>query len=281
MDWKAALFKENEVIGFKRDQYAKLDSEEKDSQFFVINPLKTIEGGNFITNIKEYRNILIEFDSGVAPEEQWKYIQDIGLPYTTCIYSGNKSLHFIIALKEGLNLDEYYYQTKLLVNVIEGADKLLNPNRLARVAGTLRPDTKNMQELIEVKEPIEVAQLVSWQVFGHLNKKVQKFKNQMADEQMELIKRKAQLEARKVNGEERLPIPRIYRDMQTDGVPHPNAAGRHESLVKFGVWLIENEYTMDEVEEELHLAAVGLGIDGRQDDKNVLRWLYSKQGRRI
>lgn len=271
------LFKAGEHIGYKQAAAAPVIAKpNKHTQFFIINPLKDVHGGNFLTNIAACRNFLIEFDGGESCEDQWKYVEEIRLPFTLCTYSGGKSLHFIIALDEALEMDTYYHFSKILVETIQGADKLINPNRAARLPGAIR-DNGVEQELIERREPITQERLTNWLMFGPLAKKAQAVMRQLALEQDKERRQKAEQASRKAAGEERLNIPRIYRDMQTDGIPHPEAKGRHESLVKFGVWLYENGYDYEEIAEELHSAAVGLGVDGRQDDKNVLRWLHTRR----
>lgn len=275
--WTSSLFKPGEVIGFKNAAASPvIINPNTKTQFFIINPLKEAKGGNFLTNIAEHRNFLIEFDGGETPEEQWKYVEEIRLPYSMCTYSGGKSLHFIVALDEKLDEETYYLYSKVLVGIVKGADRLINPNRAARTPNAIR-DNGNVQELIEAKAPINPDRLVNWLLFGPLAKKAARVMREISAEKDELLRQRVEQEARKASGEERLSIPRIYRDMQNQGLPHPEAKGRHESLVKFGVWLFENGYGYEEIEQELHEAAVGLGVDGRQDDKNVLRWLFNRR----
>src|SRR4051812_43576848 len=50
-------------------------------------------------NVSAFRNILVEMDS-VPLAEQWTVIRDCGMPFTTSVYSGGKSIHFVISLSD-------------------------------------------------------------------------------------------------------------------------------------------------------------------------------------
>lgn len=277
-NWKSVLFNEGEVIGYKDKAEAPVkDSASESTEFFIINPLKDIKGGNFLSNLAARRNILIEFDKELSPEEQWQYVQEVQLPYSLCTYSGGKSMHFIIALDQSLDENSYYYYTEILTNAIKYADTLYNPNRAARLPNAIRSSNNTRQDLIEVKNRVPLKELVKWMSLGPLFKSVDNVKKSIDWKRSMLQLKKATSKARSELGEERLSIPRIYRDMQEMGSLHPNCTSRHESLVKFGVWLSENGYSIEEIEDELHKAAVGLGVDGRRDDKNVLKWLLNKR----
>lgn len=271
--WKSALFREHEIVAFKEvQQSAKIElAASEHLQFFCINPLRTPANVK-LENIAEHRNFLIEFDGMASLEEQWLYVEEKRIPWATCTYSGGKSLHFIIALTEDLGSELYHHYSEWLVRSIKGADPTAkNANRLSRTPEALRLDSGLKQELLEVRAPITADRMVNWILFGPLRKQFSFIAGLMAKEKAEAALRAQQQETCRA---ERLPIPRIYRDMQTDGALHPECIGRHESLTKFGVWLRENGYEMDEVEVELQLAADGMGIGDRPDVKGLMRWLF-------
>ncbi len=98
-------------------------------------------------NVFEYRNFLLELDS-MALEEQVKYVQDL-VPFTSCTFSGGKSHHFIISLKEPLaGPTEYAALARRLHKHVPQADPTTkNPSRLSRLPFRVRPETGKLQEL--------------------------------------------------------------------------------------------------------------------------------------
>ncbi|WP_214676866.1 hypothetical protein, partial [Escherichia coli] len=80
--------------------------EDKDVRFIkedrinliAINPIK---GWRRDDQVTAFRTFLIELDDG-SLEEQSKYVKEMDMPFTACIFSGNKSLHFAITLDQDL-----------------------------------------------------------------------------------------------------------------------------------------------------------------------------------
>lgn len=115
-------------------------------------------------NVTTLRNILIEMDS-VPLDDQFKIINEIGMPFSTSVYSGKKSIHFIISLSDPcLTHDEYMV---LVDNVhrsvpakVDGACR--NPSRLTRNPGVLRPETNKLQKLIEVRSRVDKQLVIEW-----------------------------------------------------------------------------------------------------------------------
>lgn len=116
-------------------------------------------------NVTAYRNILVEMD-GLSLEDQIRHISEIGMPYSTRVYSGSKSYHFIISLITPLSSRREYDALVRRVYKAVGRDKVdvtcKNPSRLSRVPGHLREDTGRSQDLMEVRERVEREVLEAW-----------------------------------------------------------------------------------------------------------------------
>lgn len=113
-------------------------------------------------NVTCFRNILIEFDE-IPLEKQLEFVKGAALPYTTAVFSGSKSIHFIISLEEPLtDLNEYNLIVKTLYYIIKskGATpdtKCKNPSRLTRFPGYIRNGKE--QELLEVRGRVSKEEL--------------------------------------------------------------------------------------------------------------------------
>lgn len=110
-------------------------------------------------NVKKYRSFLIELD-GMGLKEQMSYIKQKNMPYSVCVFSGGKSLHFGITLTEDLPSEEMYrYYAEWLLKTVPKADQQTkNPSRGIRLPGVQRPGGK-MQVLVEAKGRISLNKL--------------------------------------------------------------------------------------------------------------------------
>jgi hypothetical protein len=68
--------------------------------YFGINPVYPSTTRRN-ANVRQFRHFLVEFDSGTVAE-QLEIMEKSGIPYKTAVFSGNKSVHFIIALDKPL-----------------------------------------------------------------------------------------------------------------------------------------------------------------------------------
>lgn len=111
-------------------------------------------------NVAAYRNFLLEIDN-LPLEEQAPYVRSLLLPISSIVYSGGKSHHFIISLKEPLSdPKEYSSVAKRLHKLCTKADPTTkNPSRLSRLPFRTRPETGLEQKLVYLGERIEWAQL--------------------------------------------------------------------------------------------------------------------------
>ena len=125
-----------------------------EGKYFCINPLKEGSSRKQL-NLTARRNILIEFDAD-SLERQWNIIRDRKIPYRTIVFSGNKSLHVIIALDKDLGKCYYRSIMRRLKRVLPEADAAcFEPARLSRLATDSQP-------LEEVGEVITAEQLEAW-----------------------------------------------------------------------------------------------------------------------
>lgn len=114
-----------------------------------INPIK---GFRRDENVTAYRSFMVEMDDGTLAEQK-QYIEELGLPYSICVFSGNKSLHFGIVLDEDLpNYEIWRDIAEWILNIASKADPMTkNPTRSIRFPGNVRKDGKGMeQRLVEI-----------------------------------------------------------------------------------------------------------------------------------
>ncbi len=116
-------------------------------------------------NVTAFRNFLIEMDN-VPLFDQFPIIQKCGLPFSTSVYSGGKSIHFVVSLIEPCVNEEHYREIVDLIH--RGVGKHLvdpackNPSRLTRNPGAWRSDKDKEQKLIEVRHRVSLLDVQSW-----------------------------------------------------------------------------------------------------------------------
>lgn len=125
----------------------------------ALNPIKGYRSDD---NCTALRNFLVEIDFGPLAQ-QMSYIKKLGMPYSACVFSGNKSLHFLLSLEEDLpNENIYRHFSEWILSIVSLADQnTQNPSRSIRIPGSWREPTKK-QRLVELKGPLKIADLVSW-----------------------------------------------------------------------------------------------------------------------
>lgn len=124
----------------------------------ALNPIK---GYRQDANCTALRSFLIELDVGPL-DQQMKYVTDRAMPYSACIFSGGKSLHFLICLDHDLpDIKMYHHLAHWLLGIMTMADeKCKNPSRSIRIPGCKRGDKK--QTLVKIGERVKVADLYAW-----------------------------------------------------------------------------------------------------------------------
>lgn len=119
-------------------------------------------------NVARFRSFLIECDSGTL-QSQIANIQNSGLPYSTCVFSGNKSGHFVISLENALpNRNSYDCMIRrifkaLKVCGVEVDQSCKNPSRSTRWPDGVRENGR-VQKLIEVVGRIPNHEIEKWLV---------------------------------------------------------------------------------------------------------------------
>lgn len=131
-------------------------------QFFVINPL---QGARLDANVTAHRNILVEFDK-LSIENQKKLLIESGLPYSTLVFSGSKSLHAIISLEHpAANKEQYKALVKRIYDKLGGKAVVdistSNPSRFSRTPEAIRGSGVT-QTLLEVWERVPNVELLNW-----------------------------------------------------------------------------------------------------------------------
>lgn len=174
--WSVLFDAEDATCFGSHAKETRIGSQLPDSVFFSINALyrnKDLEvtriwhhaliGRRADANVTKYRSFLLEIDN-MPLDEQRAYIDSSGVPWSTCTYSGKKSLHFIIALERPLaNRAEYDAVVRRLYKALPTVDpSAKNPSRFSRVPGAHRPDTGNQQELLEVRPRVPNEVLIAW-----------------------------------------------------------------------------------------------------------------------
>lgn len=169
------LFNEGEEVYASPDKYSskwneeeqkwdiyrpsvKINNVDMDKTVLIgINPIKGMKRSD--SNVTAYRSFLVEMD-GMTLKQQQDYIKKSGLPYSACIFSGNKSLHFAVTLNQDLPNAEYYKYIAnwLLTSLPEADQSTKNPSRGIRFPGVRRPGGKN-QTLIEIGERVSLDKL--------------------------------------------------------------------------------------------------------------------------
>jgi len=126
----------------------------------ALNPM--VSGYRTDENCSKYRNFLVEMDTG-SSQEQMAYIKKLGMPYSAVVFSGNKSLHFLISLDTDLPSEKVYRVfSEWILNVVTLADEnTKNPSRSIRIPGAMR-DTGKRQEMVEYVGPVRLEDLTNW-----------------------------------------------------------------------------------------------------------------------
>lgn len=113
-------------------------------------------------NVVKLRSFLLEFD-GMPLDEQIPFVENTGLPYTTCVFSGNKSYHFVVSLTEPVETPEQYRRlVRWLYKAIPEVDQSCkNPSRFTRLGGGTHKNGK-AQTLEDVRGRVGKELLYSW-----------------------------------------------------------------------------------------------------------------------
>jgi hypothetical protein len=152
---------ELEAQGNVKEEYKIKKVHEDQIILTCINPVK---GDKNDSNCTAFRTFLIECDDGDIYDQK-KYIESLKMPYTVCVFSGNKSLHYGITLSEDLPTIELWRDiNEWILAIVSKADQQnKNPTKSIRFPGNKRTDGKGlMQSLVDVKERVDLDVLLDW-----------------------------------------------------------------------------------------------------------------------
>lgn len=177
------LFDENEFSCFSLDNKGTKVSKAgpyylNTCNYFSINPLDGEKDNNPTEayhsadkprradcNVTVYRTFLIEMDNTSA-EDQLKYVRSINMPFSTMVWSGGKSIHFLLVLEDPCRDEKEYRALAERIQKAVGLDKVdranKNPSRFSRYPNAVRADTGKKQTLGYVGSRIKQADLEAW-----------------------------------------------------------------------------------------------------------------------
>lgn len=146
----------------KRGKTVEEATEHVSTEKLLLCALNPILGFREDRHCTAFRSFLVELDDGDLANQK-KYIDKLGMPYSACIFSGGKSLHFLISLDEDLPDEKAYRMlSRWILNVVTLADqKTLNPSRSIRIPGPERSPGK-FQTLVSLKGKVKKDDLMSW-----------------------------------------------------------------------------------------------------------------------
>lgn len=154
------ILKENFVIVGCGERVYTSEISLSDINLCSINPVK---GARRDENVTAYRSFLVEIDFGTLAEQK-SYIDAIEMPYSMCVFSGNKSLHFGIVLTEDLAPSVWRNTIEWILKIVKKADQQTkNPTRSIRFPGNARKDGKKLeQSLVECRSRVTPEDLFLW-----------------------------------------------------------------------------------------------------------------------
>ena len=137
---------------------------------FCINPLDTWRNTENITGIV---NLLFEVDEDINGNKVDESIQeqlflDSGIPFTTMVSSGNKSVHVILRFTEPFSdgeLQERWWKsiaTALKKHGIKADPRARLLTQISRVPGSIRSKTGEVQTLKHIRERVSQLEVLEW-----------------------------------------------------------------------------------------------------------------------
>jgi hypothetical protein len=164
MNTKPCIFNDNDLI-IQQEQVAMkgvaipFSQWNNNPQFFSLNPVKQINDNRKSENISAMKNFLFESDT-LSLEEQKELLKERLSIMSMATYSGNKSIHFIIQIKDPPEtIDQYHYVWRLLKDkYFPDADTQCNDCiRLTRTPNSVRYDTNKRQLLLfNALQPLDI-----------------------------------------------------------------------------------------------------------------------------
>lgn len=132
----------------------------KDIDLVSVNPIK---GQRNDANCTAFRSFIVEADH-MDLDDQRKYIEkELCLPFSSCIFSGNRSYHYVISLDEPLpSVEVYKFFAQWILNICSLADQATkNPSRSTRFPDNIRKNGRN-QDVIHLGTRVSQEDLFRW-----------------------------------------------------------------------------------------------------------------------
>lgn len=128
--------------------------------YMSVNPAVSSDVPRSNANVGRKRSFLLEFDK-IPLGDQKRLIDQAGIPYTTAIYSGGKSIHFILKVDKDLSDAEYKeFFVKLHAMTGAQADEATgDPARWSRLPSAFRESTGRQQIVLDVRKTVRYEDL--------------------------------------------------------------------------------------------------------------------------
>ena len=265
VDWQSLLFDDGELVGFK-GQAAHKPTANSAAQFFCINPLLNYSAASN-ANVAAHRNFLLEMDNG-SRAVQTRFLEQLHrVPFATKTSSGNKSLHYIIALTETLTAAEYAehwaYMKWLFDGRIDGSCS--NPSRLSRTPNAMRTENGKRQRLLATGKRITVDEFTSWLYGGPHAGKAWVWEN-LERPRLEAERLEARANAAANSGS----LPDWVRTFDGRRVGEGN---RHRILTAMAVACAAQATDIEQAEQAIEAAAADMDKD-IGEAMRILGWAY-------
>jgi len=144
----------------------------EDINLVSVNP---VAGYRNDANCTAYRSFLIEVDNMDLSIQRQYIEEEIKLPFSSCIFSGNKSYHYVVSLDEPLpNIEMYNFFAQWILNICSHADQQTkNPSRATRFPDNIRNDGRN-QDVVHIGSRISQEELFRWLYQWEVRKPIQR-----------------------------------------------------------------------------------------------------------
>lgn len=132
----------------------------EDINLISINPISGYKNDSHCT---AFRSFLIEADHMSLEDQRHYFEKELDLKFSSCVYSGEKSYHYIITLDEDLpNVGYYRFYAQWILNICSQADQnTKNPSRSTRFPDNIRNGGKK-QDVIHIGSRITQEALFRW-----------------------------------------------------------------------------------------------------------------------
>jgi hypothetical protein len=136
---------------------------------FCINPLREWRNTDNVTKITA---LLFEMDKDedgniIDPKEQVKMFLESGIPYTTLVFSGTKSVHAIVRFEEPIEQEWFRSWWRAINRVLVNKGLPIDPAtmkipQLSRVPNSIRESNGERQKLIHINRRVTQTEVKAW-----------------------------------------------------------------------------------------------------------------------